>query len=80
MRAKSYSDPLEIKNSAHDKAFANVDMCNNDISRIKQEILDNSNPFITQEQLQGVLDRAYKEQNIWNYVAKLIETDYRMYE
>tara|TARA_B100000900_G_C20536200_1_gene698501 strand:+ start:1179 stop:1409 length:231 start_codon:yes stop_codon:yes gene_type:complete len=66
----------EIKNSAHDKAFANIMSCNNDISRLKQELKTGTlSPFITIEQHQGVLDRAKKELKIWNYIAKLIETD-----
>ena len=67
---------LETKNSAHDKAFANIEMCNNDISRLKQEIEEDRSPFISVDQLKGVLDRTHKEQKIWNYIAKLIETDY----
>jgi len=67
---------LETKNSAHDKAFVNIEMCNNDISRLKQEIKEDRSPFITVDQLKGVLNRTHKEQKIWNYIAKLIETDH----
>ena len=67
---------LETKNSAHDKAFANIEMCNNDISRLKQEIKEDTSPFITVDQLKGVLNHTKKQKDIWNYIAKLIETDH----
>ena len=50
---------LEIKNRAHDKAFATIFSLDNDISRLKQEIKDDQTPFITIEQLEGVL-RSHK--------------------
>ena len=67
---------LDIKNSAHDKAFAQMQSIDNDISRISQEIKDDITPFITIEQLEGVLRRTKQEKAIWNYIAKLIETDH----
>jgi len=67
---------LDIKNSAHDKAFAQIQTIDNDISRISQEIKDDITPFITVEQLEGVLRRTKQEKAIWNYIAKLIETDH----
>ena len=67
---------LDIKNSAHDKAFAQIQSIDNDISRISQEIKDDITPFITIEQLEGVLRRTKQEKAIWNYIAKLIETDH----
>ena len=67
---------LETKNRAHDKAFATIYSLDNDISRLKQEIKDDRSPFITVEQLKGVLNRTHKEKKIWNYIAKLIETDH----
>jgi hypothetical protein len=67
---------LHIKNSAHDKAFANIHTLDNDISRLKQEIIEDKTPFLTIEQLEGVLRRTEKEKAIWNYLAKLIELDH----
>ena len=67
---------LDIKNSAHDKAFAQMQTIDNDISRISQEIKDDITPFITVEQLEGVLRRTKQEKAIWNYIAKLIEIDH----
>ena len=67
---------LETKNRAHDKAFAQMQSIDNDISRISQEIKDDITPFITVEQLEGVLRRTKQEKAIWNYIAKLIETDH----
>ncbi len=45
----------DIKNRAHDKAFSTIYSLDTDISRLKQEIKDNITPFITIEQLEGVL-------------------------
>ena len=67
---------LETKNRAHDKAFATIYSLDNDISRLKQEIKDDRSPFITVEQLKGVLNHTKKQKDIWNYIAKLIETDH----
>ena len=67
---------IETKNSAHDKAFANIEMCNNDISRLNQEIKEDISPFITVDQLKGVLNHTKKQKDIWNYIAKLIEIDH----
>ena len=67
---------LETKNRAHDKAFATIYSLDNDISRLKQEIKEDRSPFITVEQLKGVLNHTKKQKDIWNYIAKLIETDH----
>ena len=67
---------IETKNRAHDKAFATIYSLDNDISRLKQEIKDDRSPFITVEQLKGVLNHTKKQKDIWNYIAKLIETDH----
>ena len=69
-------EKIETKNRAHDKAFATIFSLDNDISRLKQEIKDNQTPFITIEQLQGVLDHTKKQRDVWDYIAKLIEIDH----
>ncbi len=66
----------DIQNRAHDKAFATIYGLDNDISRLKQEIKDNQTPFITIEQLQGVLDHTKKQRDVWDYIASLIEKDH----
>ena len=65
-----------VKNLAHDKAFANVYSLDTDISRLKQEIKDDITPFITIEQLQGVLDHTKRQRQVWDYIASLIEKDH----
>ena len=67
---------LEIKNRAHDKAFATIFSLDNDISRLKQEIKDDQTPFITVEQLEGVLRHTKEQRKVWDYIAKLIEIDH----
>jgi len=66
----------DIKDLAHDKAFANIYTLDTDISRLKQEIKDGLTPFLTLEQLQGVLDHTKKQRKVWDYIATLIEKDY----
>ncbi len=67
---------LETKNRAHDKAFATIFSLDNDISRLKQEIKNDSTPFITVEQLEGVLRHTKQQRKVWNYIALLIEKDH----
>ena len=66
----------DVKNRAHDKAFATIYSLDNDISRLKQEIKDDASPFITVEQLEGVLNHTKKQRDVWDYIAKLIEIDH----
>ncbi len=66
----------DIQNRAHDKAFGTIYSLDNDISRLKQEIKDNQTPFITIEQLQGVLDHTKRQREVWDYIASLIEKDH----
>jgi len=65
-----------IKDLAHDKAFANIYALDNDISRLKQEIKDNITPFITYDQLHGVLRHTKQQREVWDYIAGLIEKDH----
>ena len=66
----------DIQNGAHDKAFATIYSLDNDISRLKQEIKEDISPFITVEQLQGVLDHTKRQREVWDYIASLIEKDH----
>ena len=67
---------LETKNRAHDKAFATIYSLDTDISRLKQEIKDNNTPFITIDQLEGVLRHTKQQREVWDYIASLIEKDH----
>jgi hypothetical protein len=67
---------IEAKNLAHDKAFATIYSLDTDISRLKQEIKDDSTPFITVEQLEGVLRHTKQQRKVWDYIASLIEKDH----
>ena len=66
----------KIKDLAHDKAFANVYSLDTDISRLKQEIKDDITPFITIDQLKGVLRHTKQQREVWDYIASLIEKDH----
>jgi hypothetical protein len=66
----------DIKNRAHDKAFATIYSLDNDISRLKQEIKEDISPFITVEQLEGVLNHTKRQREVWDYIASLIEKDH----
>jgi hypothetical protein len=65
-----------IKDLAHDKAFANIYSLDTDISRLKQEIKDDITPFITIDQLKGVLRHTEQQREVWDYIASLIEKDH----
>jgi hypothetical protein len=65
-----------IKDLAHDKAFANIYSLDTDISRLKQEIKDDITPFITIDQLEGVLRHTKQQREVWDYIASLIEKDH----
>ena len=65
-----------IKDLAHDKAFANIYSLDTDISRLKQEIKDDITPFITIDQLKGVLRHTKQQREVWDYIATLIEKDH----
>ena len=67
---------LETKNRAHDKAFATIYSLDTDISRLKQEIKDDNTPFITIDQLEGVLRHTKQQREVWDYIASLIEKDH----
>jgi hypothetical protein len=67
---------IDVKNRAHDKAFATIYSLDNDISRLKQEIKEDISPFITIEQLEGVLDHTKRQREVWDYIASLIEKDH----
>ncbi len=66
----------DIQNRAHDKAFASIYSLDNDISRLKQEIKDGLTPFLTLEQLEGVLRHTKQQREVWDYIASLIEKDH----
>ena len=65
-----------IKDLAHDKAFANIYTLDTDISRLKQEIKDDMTPFLTVDQLEGVLRHTKQQREVWDYIATLIEKDH----
>ena len=65
-----------IKDLAHDKAFANIYPLDTDISRLKQEIKDDMTPFLTVDQLEGVLRHTKQQREVWDYIATLIEKDH----
>ena len=67
---------IDIKNRAHDKAFSTIYSLDTDISRLKQEIKDDNTPFITIDQLEGVLRHTKQQREVWDYIAKLIEIDH----
>ncbi len=63
----------DIKNSAFNKAWAQVEMTKIDIKRVKDEIKHNNIGFLTEEQIQGVLELHEKDLKIWNFILELIE-------
>ena len=68
---------LEIKNRAHDKAFATIFSLDNDISRLKQEIKDDASTFYYSRTTRRRIKITQKMQRkVWDYIALLIEKDH----
>jgi len=63
----------DIKNSAFNKAWAQVEMTTIDIKRVKNEIRNNNIGFLTEEQIQGVLRLHEKDLKVWSFILELIE-------
>jgi hypothetical protein len=67
---------LEQKESAINKAKANIIVLQFDITDYKREIKgNNGNGVLTQEQLESCLHSAEKELDIWNYILNILENE-----
>ena len=65
----------EIKDLASDKAFAKLTTLDFEAQDLRDEIRTGSVGPITIEELIKIYQGTKKEIKIWNYIAKLIETD-----
>jgi len=64
-----------IKQAASDKAFAKITMLAIDIEQSKQDIRNGNIGAITMEELLSLHKGLIKQQQLWNYIAQLIEKD-----
>lgn len=67
-----------IKEKASDKAFATIQMYENEIKALQREVENGHSGGITFEQLLGIVDHTEAERLIWIYIAGLIEKDNRL--
>lgn len=67
----------EIKQAASDKAFANLTMLLIDIEKTSEDIRRGRVGPITIDELHSLHKGLLKQQKLWNYIAQLIEKDYK---
>ena len=65
----------ELKQRASDKAFAKMTMLNIDIEQNKEDIRSKNYGGVTLDEMNIVLNSNKRELKVWQYIAKLIETD-----
>ena len=68
-------DLQEIKERAHDKAFAKITMLGIEKSDLIDDIKNNNTSVVPIETLENMLESCKKELKVWNYIASLIEKD-----
>jgi hypothetical protein len=67
---------LEQRESAINKARANIMVLRFDIADYKREVKGNGgNGALTQEQLESCLHSAERELDIWNYILNILENE-----
>ena len=64
-----------IKQAASDKAFAKLTMLAIDIEQSKEDIRKGNTGPITIDELLSLHKGLLKQQQLWNYIAQLIEKD-----
>ncbi len=64
-----------IKQAASDKAFAKLTMLAIDIEQSKEDIRKGNTGPITMDELLSLHKGLLKQQQLWNYIAQLIEKD-----
>jgi hypothetical protein len=65
----------DIKESASNKAFAKLTTLDFEAQDLRKDIRTGNIGPITEEELIKIYQGTKKEIQIWNYIAKLIETD-----
>ena len=68
-------DLQEIKERAHEKAFAKITMLGIEKSDLLDDIKNNNTSVVPIETLENMLESCKKELKVWNYIASLIEKD-----
>ena len=65
----------ELQQRARDKAFAKMTMLLIDIEQNKEDIRSKNYGGVTLDEMNIVLNSNKIELKVWQYIAKLIETD-----
>lgn len=68
-------DLQEIKERAHDKAFAKITMLNIEKNDLLDDIKNDNTGVVPIETLEQMYESSKKELKVWNYIASLIEKD-----
>tara|TARA_R100000935_G_C2710650_1_gene113953 strand:- start:4 stop:333 length:330 start_codon:yes stop_codon:yes gene_type:complete len=65
----------ELCNRAHNKAFSKMINIKDDIKRVNKEIKEGGNGSVPLELLRKSIVNLDNDLQVWNHIAKLIETD-----
>jgi hypothetical protein len=68
-------DLQEIKERAHDKAFAKITLLNIERNDLLDDIVNDNTGVVSIETLEQMYRSCKKEIRTWNYIASLIEKD-----
>jgi len=68
-------DLQEIKERAHNKAFAKITTLSFEKNDILNDIKNDNTGVVPMETLEKVYESCKKELKVWNYIASLIEKD-----
>lgn len=75
LRNKKTMVTNDIHQSVSDKAFAKITTLGFEIQDLKRDLKSGNIGPITIEEMELLITGTEKELKIWNYIAKLIETD-----
>lgn len=65
----------ELQERASNKAFAKITMLNIDIDKLKSDIKNELYGGLDREQMWLLYTGTLREREVWNYIAKIIETN-----
>lgn len=65
----------ELNEAAHDKVFAKLTQLNRELGSILRDIETDTTCGLDADQMQVLYTSTYRQAEIYNYIAKLIETN-----
>lgn len=65
----------ELNEAAHDKIFAKLTQLTRELRKIESDIETDTTCGLDSDQMQVLYTSTYRQIDIYNYIAKLIETN-----